>query len=241
MRRFNNYDLAGQPPVLAWNPLAMRCNPVGDGCRNCWHLRMADRLSRNHWLPPSVRIAYAGGEVEALKSFSAPLPSGRVIAVQFMGDLWHKEVPQSYRDCILSTIRQCPGSVFLLLTKRPGRLTERIPDNAWLGVSAWDNPSLRCAIRDLSNVTHLARHMWLSMEPLIDHIWQIPLIPKHFEFVAVGPETIGGHENHNAFTSTFISFWGRYLFDSSVVLYDKRKDWTARDWPRAWKNLKKGI
>ena len=92
MRRFNNYDLAGQPPVLAWNPIAMRCNPVGDGCRNCWHLRMADRLSRNHWLPPSVRMAYEGGEVEALKSFIAYPPSGRVIAVQFMGDLWHTSV-----------------------------------------------------------------------------------------------------------------------------------------------------
>ena len=241
MRRFNNYDLAGQPPVLAWNPIAMRCNPVGDGCRNCWHLRMADRLSRNHCLPPTVRMAYEGGEVEALESFTATPPLGRVIAVQFMGDLWHKEVPQSYRDCIISRIRKCPGSVFLLLTKRLGRVNERIPDNAWLGTSAWDNSSLSNAMRDLSTLTHLARHMWLSVEPLIDRIWAIPLMPSHLEFVAVGPETIGGHEGITAFTESFVSFWDCYLWGSSVVLYDKRKNWIARDWPAAWKNLKKGI
>jgi hypothetical protein len=32
MRRFNNYDLAGQPPVLAWNPIVMR----RPGCGRDW-------------------------------------------------------------------------------------------------------------------------------------------------------------------------------------------------------------
>lgn len=238
MRKFNNYDLDGQLPVLAWNPLAMRCNLVGDGCRNCWHLRMCDRLARNHWLPPSVRMAYEGGDVVALKSFYETPPTGRVIAVQFMGDLWHKEVPQSYRDNILSTIRQCPGSVFLLLTKRLGRVSERMPDNAWLGTSAWDQPSFCNAMKSLSNLGHLAKHMWLSVEPLIGPIGDFPDLAPNLKFVAVGPETIGGHEQITAFTERFVSFWGRYLCGSSVVLYDKRKDWTARDWPGVWKNLK---
>ena len=238
MRKFNNYDLDGQLPVLAWNPLAMRCNPVGDGCRNCWHLRMCDRLARNQSLPASVRTAYGGGDVAALKSFDEIPPSGRVIAVQFMGDLWRNEVPQSYRDNILSTIRQCPGSVFLLLTKRLGRVNERIPDNAWLGTSAWDQQSLRDAMKSLSNLGHLAKHMWLSVEPLIGPIVDFPYLAPNLKFVAVGPETIGGHEQITAFANGFVDVWRRFLRGSSVVLYDKRKDWTARDWPGAWKNLK---
>lgn len=28
-----------------WNPLAMCCAPVSEGCEHCWHLRMADRLA----------------------------------------------------------------------------------------------------------------------------------------------------------------------------------------------------
>ena len=238
MRKFNNYDLDGQPPVLAWNPLAMRCNQVGNGCRNCWHLRMCDRLARNHSLPASVRTAYEGGEVAALKSFDEIPPTGRVIAVQFMGDLWHKEVPQSYRDCILSTIRQCPGSVFLLLTKRLGRVNERIPENAWLGTSAWDHPSFCNAMKSLSSFGHLAKHMWLSVEPLIGPIVDFPLLAPNLEFVAVGPETLAAHEQNTDFTRAFVNAWGRYLCGSAAVLYDKRKDWTARDWPGAWKNLK---
>lgn len=37
-----------------WNPLAMRCTPVSEGCKNCWHLRMADRLAA---MPPLSNAA----------------------------------------------------------------------------------------------------------------------------------------------------------------------------------------
>jgi len=30
---------------LSWNPIAMRCTPVGAGCANCWHLAMVDHFS----------------------------------------------------------------------------------------------------------------------------------------------------------------------------------------------------
>lgn len=32
---------------LSWNPIAMRCTRVSEGCLNCWHLRMADRMAKN--------------------------------------------------------------------------------------------------------------------------------------------------------------------------------------------------
>ena len=45
-----------------WNPVAMQCTPVSEGCRNCWHLRMADRLAANPTIGARERTAYAGGE-----------------------------------------------------------------------------------------------------------------------------------------------------------------------------------
>lgn len=45
--------------TFSWNPLAMRCAPVGAGCVNCWHLRMADRLAANPALSPASREAWA--------------------------------------------------------------------------------------------------------------------------------------------------------------------------------------
>ena len=44
----------------SWNPIAMRCTPVGPGCKNCWHLRMANRLAANPLIPEDLRKAYSG-------------------------------------------------------------------------------------------------------------------------------------------------------------------------------------
>jgi protein gp37 len=183
-------------------------------------------------------MAYEGGEVEALKSFTAYPPSGRVIAVQFMGDLWHTSVLQSYRDCILSTISQCPESVFLLLTKRPHLVYESIPSNAWMGASCHDERSMSIAMKILSKIN--ARNLWISVEPLISPVAVMPILAPNLGFIAVGPETIGGKEIQPGFTDEFINACGHVIFQSGVTLYDKRKNWTVRDWPGAWKDLKKG-
>jgi protein gp37 len=37
-----------------WNPIAMRCTPVSEGCRNCWAERMARRLAS---MPKSTKVS----------------------------------------------------------------------------------------------------------------------------------------------------------------------------------------
>lgn len=75
-----------------WNPIAMRCTPVSEGCANCWHQRMADRLAGNRSFPLDVRRAYAGEGLPVLVKERLVKPLRRKkpsrIGVQFMGDLF---------------------------------------------------------------------------------------------------------------------------------------------------------
>lgn len=234
LRKFNNYDLDGQLPVLSWNPLAMRCTPVTEGCRNCWHVKMADRLALNPSLSREVRAAYMGGAPAATQSFDEDLPAGRVITVQFMGDLWHKEVPQSYRDCILWKIRKQPKSVFLLLTKRPYSVNESIPDNAWLGTSAHDAASIYAASDAMARCGSVAVHLWLSLEPILSK--DIEAIGFGlYDFIAYGPETRNGRETSDSSWMNMLAIL-KHVY-TECAFYDKRKDWKVRDWPEAWKTI----
>ena len=76
---------------FTWNPIAMRCAPVSEGCANCWAIETADRLSHNPKLSGEVRRAYSGlGPVLVESRLQDPLKRKKpaVIGVQFMGDLF---------------------------------------------------------------------------------------------------------------------------------------------------------
>ena len=46
-----------------WNPIAMRCTPVSEGCAHCWHLRMADRLREDRPAVPGLQAPRNDGRV----------------------------------------------------------------------------------------------------------------------------------------------------------------------------------
>ena len=109
-----------------WSPIAMRCTPGSAGCKNCWHLAMADRLAANPKLPDDVRAAYAGKGPPVLREdeLEAPLRLEKqaVIGVQFMGDLFHADVQLGYIRRIWNVMAKCLRHQFVLLTKRPERM-----------------------------------------------------------------------------------------------------------------------
>lgn len=79
----------------SWNPLAMRCTKVSAGCKNFWHLRMANRMAKKPNFPPGVQAAYAGEcgplLIESRLDDPAKVKKPSWIGVQFMGDLFHEE------------------------------------------------------------------------------------------------------------------------------------------------------
>lgn len=134
-----------------WNPIAMRCTPVSEGCKNCWHIKMAKRLAhmpfkdtRAAAYNPGIAPMLLENELEAPLRLKKPARIG----VQFMGDLFHESVPGQWAIDIFLMAEDTPQHKFIFLTKRPQRMREifshvyahrwQPPSNIWLGVSVED-------------------------------------------------------------------------------------------------------
>jgi len=172
-----------------WNPLVMRCTPVSEGCKNCWHLSRADMLRKNPVMTDIVRKAY-GGEVspQAVPGrWDDPVKVKKPsrIGVQFMGDLFIDQPPPEGSwpvvDRILTVCRACRQHTFLLLTKRieaacfyfdspiyaggGHRRSSFLKDHIWMGVSAENQPCADKRVLVLLEVPAFLR--WVSFEPML--------------------------------------------------------------------------
>lgn len=166
---------------LTWNPVAMRCTPVSEGCAHCWHLRMAKRLAANPVFSDERRMAYRGDVFPMLidDELGAPLrrKKSAVIGVQFMGDLMHPDVDAWDLYRIFGVMDTAPQHKFLVLTKRPGRLMELLdqgllaapyPDNVLLGVSAENQKRADERIPILLRIP--AAGHFVSLEPMLGRV-----------------------------------------------------------------------
>lgn len=159
----------------SWSPIAMRCDRVSPGCLNCWHLKMVARMRANHKLQARRRQAYSGcGPVLLEDVLDKPLrwKRPRRVAVQFMGDLFHKSVPFTFAERAYDTMMLAQKHTFLVLTKRPERALEfyeylnpELIRNVWLGVSVENQATGDERIPLLLQCPAAVR--WVSVEPLL--------------------------------------------------------------------------
>lgn len=188
-----------------WNPI-VGCTKCSPGCLNCYAERFACRLAYmgqekyqkvtgyinewTHWL----------GNVYCDKLvLDQPLhwKKPRRIFVCSMSDLFHPKVPFEYIIKVLRIIEQCPQHIFLILTKRPEiafdfyggtsgfGLSPPPLLNVHLGVSI-SNPNEMWKATELSRIPAAVR--WISFEPLLADVGEIPLI----DGVVVGGESGSG-------------------------------------------------
>ena len=151
-----------------WNPIT-GCTRVSAGCDKCYAVTMSHRLARmGQDKYKGLTVLNKRGErhfngtvrchEDVLdKPFHWRKP--RMIFVNSMSDLFHKEVPVSFIDRVFETMWLCPKHTFQILTKRADRMKEYVdniflnrpssdPDdpyeplwplpNVWLGVSVED-------------------------------------------------------------------------------------------------------
>lgn len=108
----------------SWNPVR-GCTPVGAGCAGCWAARQASRFGET--LPAWRGLARDGkwtGEVRFdAATLAAPLHwrKPRVVAVCWMGDLFHERVTDEQIAAVYGVMAACPQHTFLVLTKRAER------------------------------------------------------------------------------------------------------------------------
>ena len=171
-----------------WNPIT-GCTKISLGCKFCYAEVMARRLSA------MGKKKYCNGFKLTLHPDSLNEPykwkKGRMIFVNSMSDLFHKDVPVEFIQKVFNVIRDNPQHVFQVLTKRAELLryydSEGLlswPHNLWMGVTV-ESADLVKRIDYLRVIG--ARVKFLSCEPLLSAIPGINL--QYIDWVIVGGES----------------------------------------------------
>lgn len=169
-----------------WNPLT-GCTKISPGCKNCYAERMSLRLRA------MGNPNYAAGFQLRLHEHMLDVPlhwkKPRLIFVNSMSDLFHKDVPEEYVLRAFDVMRRASWHVFQVLTKRSDRLLRLAPkiewpDNVWMGVSV-ERSDYTFRIDHLRATE--AKVRFLSLEPLLGPLENLVL--DGIDWVIVGGES----------------------------------------------------
>jgi protein gp37 len=135
---------------LSWNP-THGCSRVSTGCKHCY----AETLSQRYGQTPKPWTERNAAENVLLKphKLREPLSSakawqglgtaaaaagktaGKLVFVNSMSDLFHKQIPDEYIWRVFATMVAAERHTFQVLTKRPGRMRDMLSDESfWLEV-----------------------------------------------------------------------------------------------------------
>jgi protein gp37 len=169
-----------------WNPVT-GCTKISPGCKFCYAERMAKRLQAmgKEQYRNAFRLTLQPASLEIPLKWKRP----RVIFVNSMSDLFHKDVPDEFIVKCFKVMEQASQHTFQVLTKRPERtavLSSQVPwpKNVWMGTSV-ENAEYCWRISELQKVPAAVR--FLSVEPLLGSIPKLPLAGIHW--VIVGGES----------------------------------------------------
>jgi protein gp37 len=173
-----------------WNPVT-GCTKISAGCDHCYAERFSERFRGTSGHP------FENGFDLTLRPERLQQPLGwrnpRMIFVNSMSDLFHKEIPSPFIARVFDTMERAPWHTFQILTKRSSLMRNflrrrygqtRGPSHMWFGVSVEDG-SKKSRIRHLQEAPAGVR--FLSIEPLIGSVG--PLDLTDIDWVIVGGES----------------------------------------------------
>lgn len=173
---------------LTWNPTT-GCDKISAGCKFCYAEVMSRRLKAMgvEKYKDNFKLRIHESELDAPYKWKKP----RVVFVNSMSDLFHKDVPIEFIQRVFQVMRENPQHVFQVLTKRADVLKYYDGEgwlewshNIWMGVSV-EESRFANRIDLLRNIK--ARTKFLSCEPLIGPIPNLNL--KGIDWVIVGGES----------------------------------------------------
>lgn len=175
---------------LTWNPVT-GCTKISAGCKFCYAEVMTKRLKSM-----GVEKYKDGFKKIRIHEDTLAIPytwrKSKVVFVNSMSDLFHKDVPLEFIQLVFKVMNENPQHVFQVLTKRADRLAEiheqlTWSHNIWMGVSVEDEKVIDRI--DFLRTTG-ARVKFLSLEPLIGPLPNLNL--QGIDWVIVGGES--GHQ-----------------------------------------------
>ena len=173
-----------------WNPVT-GCTKITRGCDNCYAERFAERFrgTPGHPYEPGFDLTLRPERLGQPLSWKRP----RMIFVNSMSDLFHKDVPTEFIDKVFDTMEAADWHVFQILTKRSPIMRDYLrrrygsrlaPRHIWCGVSVEDDKAA-ARIRHLQDAPITTR--FLSIEPLLGPIGDIDI--EGVSWVIVGGES----------------------------------------------------
>lgn len=169
-----------------WNPVT-GCDKVSKGCKFCYAEVLAKRLKamKNPRYLNGFKLTLHEDKVDEPRRWR----KGRVVFVNSMSDLFHKDVPLEFIQSVFKTMNETPQHIYQVLTKRSERLAEisdklNWTDNIWMGVSIEDTEVL-IRMDDLKKCG--AKTKFISAEPLLGALNNMEL--SGIDWVIVGGES----------------------------------------------------
>jgi protein gp37 len=173
-----------------WNPVT-GCTKISAGCDNCYAARFSKRFRGVPGHPFETGFDLTLRPERLLQPLGWKRP--RMVFVNSMSDLFHKEIPQAHIDSVFDTMERAHWHTYQVLTKRSSLLrkfvnaryqTRPAPSHIWLGVSVEDKKAT-------TRITHLQAAnvgvRFLSIEPLLAPVGQLNL--SGIAWVIVGGES----------------------------------------------------
>jgi len=166
-----------------WNPVT-GCTKISAGCDNCYAERFAERFRGVPGHP------FETGFDLTLRPLRLDQPLGwsqsRMIFVNSMSDLFHKNVPKAFVEQVFETMERADWHTYQILTKRSSRMKSFVnaryqgsvaPAHIWFGTSI-ENGTKLSRVRHVRETTATIR--FLSIEPLIGPIGELDLSGIHW-------------------------------------------------------------
>jgi protein gp37 len=231
-----------------WNPVT-GCTKISHGCDNCYAERFSERFRGvpRHPFETGFDLTLRPERLEHPLNWKRP----RMIFVNSMSDLFHKEISHSFIDRVFNTMERADWHKFQILTKRSSLMARylkarygsgAVPAHIWCGVSVEDAQAK-------TRIAHLrgapAAMRFLSLEPLLGSLGRLDL--DGIDWVIAGGESGPGARPMHADwvreirdqcltqgAAFFFKQWGGLRAKSGGRLLDNR-EWS--EYPRQQKAL----
>ena len=173
-----------------WNPVT-GCTKISAGCDHCYAERFSERFrgTRGHPFENGFDLTLRPERLDQPLRWRAP----RMIFVNSMSDLFHKDVPDEFISKVCDTMERANWHTFQILTKRSSLMRNFLrrrygrksgPVHMWFGVSVEDSGK-KSRIQHLRDAPSGIR--FLSIEPLLGRMGKLDL--TRIDWVIVGGES----------------------------------------------------
>src|SRR5262245_44113842 len=177
-----------------WNPVR-GCDKISPGCQHCYAATFAERFRGVSGHPYEQ-----GFDLRIVpEKLSEPLrwTKSKMVFVNSMSDLFHKDVPDDYVAKVAEVMRVANWHTYQVLTKRSERMRDMLHSSLrdlaaerhiWWGVSVENRRHGLPRIEHLRDAPAAVR--FLSIEPLLEDLGKIDL--SGISWVIVGGESGNG-------------------------------------------------